>query len=146
MSNSYDPMDCSSPGSSIHGISWARVLEWVAISFSRGSSQPRNQTWVSCLAGRVFTNWAATSLYNCAQNSGNPWTMQPKFTQLIIREYAWNWSFHQRERVFHLGPKKLIVCLNKQILKKINIKQAKNNVSHKQITELGTTTHNMQNV
>ena len=37
-----DPMDCSQPGSSVHGISQARILEWVAISFSRGSSQPRN--------------------------------------------------------------------------------------------------------
>ena len=41
-----DPMDCSIPGSSVHGIFQARVLEWVAISFSRGSSQPRDQTQV----------------------------------------------------------------------------------------------------
>ena len=53
-----DPTDCSLPGSSVHGISQARVLEWAAISFSRGSSQPRNQTWVSCTAGRFLTNWA----------------------------------------------------------------------------------------
>ena len=43
-----DPMDCSPPGSSVHGIVQARILEWVAISYSRGSSQPRNQTRVSC--------------------------------------------------------------------------------------------------
>ena len=49
------PMDCSLPGSSVHGIFQARVLEWVAISFSRGSSQPRDQTWVSLTAGRPFT-------------------------------------------------------------------------------------------
>ena len=42
-----DPMDCSPPGSSVHGIPQARILEWVAILFSRGSSQPRDQTWVS---------------------------------------------------------------------------------------------------
>ena len=42
-------MDCSPPGSSVHGISQARVLEWVAISFSRGSSQPRDQTCISCI-------------------------------------------------------------------------------------------------
>ena len=48
-------MDCSLPGSSVHGISQARILEWVAISFSRGSSPPRDQIHVSCLAGRVFT-------------------------------------------------------------------------------------------
>ena len=43
------------PGSSVHGILQARVLEWVAISFSRGSSQPRDQAQVSCIAGRRFT-------------------------------------------------------------------------------------------
>ena len=42
-----DPMDCSLPGSSVHGISQARILQWVAIFFSRGSSQPRDHTWVS---------------------------------------------------------------------------------------------------
>ena len=49
-----DPMDCSPPGSSVCGILQARILEWVAISSSRGSSQPRDQTWVSCIAGRFF--------------------------------------------------------------------------------------------
>ena len=58
MSNSCNPMDCSLPGSSVHGILHARILEWVAISFSRGSSWPRNQTQVSYIAGRFFTNWA----------------------------------------------------------------------------------------
>ena len=48
-------MDCSPPGSSVHGTLQARILEWVAISFSRGSSQPRDQTWVSHMAGRLFT-------------------------------------------------------------------------------------------
>ena len=54
-----DPVDCSPPGSSVHGILQARVLQWVAISFSRGSSQPRDQTQVSDIAGRVFIIWAA---------------------------------------------------------------------------------------
>ena len=49
-----DPMDCSAPGS-IHGIFQARILEWVAISFSRGSSLPRDRTQVSRIAGRRFT-------------------------------------------------------------------------------------------
>ena len=48
-------MDCSLPGSSAHGIFQARVLEWVDISFFRGSSQPRDRTQVSCTAGRCFT-------------------------------------------------------------------------------------------
>ena len=53
-----DPMDCSPPGSSVHKIFQARILEWVTISFSKGSSQPRDRTRVSCTAGRFFTNWA----------------------------------------------------------------------------------------
>ena len=55
----FNPMDCSPPGSSVHGILQARILEWLAIPFSRGSSGPRDQTWVSCIAGRFFTVWAA---------------------------------------------------------------------------------------
>ena len=51
-------MDCSPSGSSVHGILQARILEWVAIPFSRRSSWPREQIWVSCLAGRLFTIWA----------------------------------------------------------------------------------------
>ena len=50
-------MDCSPPDSSIHGIFQARVLEWVAISFSRGPSWPRDQIWVYHSAGRCFTVW-----------------------------------------------------------------------------------------
>ena len=49
-----DPVDCSLPGSSAHGILQARILEWVAISFSRGSSQPRDRTRVSHIGGRRF--------------------------------------------------------------------------------------------
>ena len=50
-----DPMDCSPPGSSVHGIVQAGILEWVAIFFSRGSSWPRDWSHVSCIAGRFFT-------------------------------------------------------------------------------------------
>ena len=53
-----DPMDCSAPGSSVHGIFQGRILEWVAVSFSRASSSPRDWTWVSCVEGRFFNNWA----------------------------------------------------------------------------------------
>ena len=52
-----DPMDCGLPSSSVHGIFQARILEWVAISFSRRSSQPRDQTQVSRTVGRHFTVW-----------------------------------------------------------------------------------------
>ena len=57
-----DPMDCSLPGSSVHGIFQARVLEWVAISFSMVSSQTRDQTQVSCIAGRCYRRQMLYSL------------------------------------------------------------------------------------
>ena len=54
----WDPMEGSSPGSSVHGILQARIVDWVAIPFSRGSSQPRDWNCVSCAADRFFTVWA----------------------------------------------------------------------------------------
>ena len=48
------PVNCSPPGSSVHGISQARILEWVVISFSKGASRPRDQAWVCCIAGGSF--------------------------------------------------------------------------------------------
>ena len=62
----------SVPGSSVHGILQARIVERVALSFSRESSRPRDQTWVSCIAGRFFTIWATRE----AQNNGDTgdWT------------------------------------------------------------------------
>ena len=58
VSNSLWPVDCSPPSSSVHGILQARILQYVAISFSRASSWPKNQTRVSCIAHGFFTNWA----------------------------------------------------------------------------------------
>ena len=71
------PMDCSPPGSFVHRILQARILEWFAISFSKGSSGPRDWIWVSCIAGRFFTNWA-------------------------IREAHWIYSALKRNEIFHL--------------------------------------------
>ena len=56
--NLCDSVNCSLPGSSVHGILQARLLDWVAILFSSGSSQPRDRTQVSHIAGRFFTIWA----------------------------------------------------------------------------------------
>ena len=58
----WDSMVCSLPGSSVHGIFQARILEWVAISFSKGSSWPRDWTQVSRIAGRRFTLWATLNV------------------------------------------------------------------------------------
>ena len=59
-----NPKDCSLPGSSIHGIFKTRILEWVAISFSRRSSWPRDWTWVSRIVGRHLTVWATRKVLN----------------------------------------------------------------------------------
>ena len=55
----WDHVVCSPPGSCVHGIFQARLLEWVAIPFSRGSFLPRDQTQVSCIAGRFFSVWTS---------------------------------------------------------------------------------------
>ena len=65
-----NPGDCSPPGSSVHGILQARILEWVAISFSREFSRPRDRIQVSRIAGRCFNLWAtreALSMLNTMQ-------------------------------------------------------------------------------
>ena len=61
MSDSSDPMDYSSPGCPVHGILQVRILDWVAVSFSSGSSRPRDQTRISCISctGRpILYHWA----------------------------------------------------------------------------------------
>ena len=81
-----DPMDCSPLGSSVHGILQARIVKWVAISFSSGSSWPRNQTWVCCIAGRFFTNSLPYKLtvWHCKMTSlclqGPKWLALGTFT------------------------------------------------------------------
>ena len=66
-----DPMDCSLPGSSVYGIFQARILEWVAISFSRRSSQPRDWNRVSRIVGRRFTTWATREVLGEGKEKGN---------------------------------------------------------------------------
>ena len=68
-----DPMDCSLPGSAVHGIFQAIVLEWIAISFSRGSFRPRDRTWVSRIIDRRLTEPPAYSL-----------------TKILYRKVMWN--------------------------------------------------------
>ena len=59
-----DPMGCSLPGSSVHGILQARILEWVAMPFSRGSFWHRKQTQVTWIVNRFFTVWAIREVMN----------------------------------------------------------------------------------
>ena len=74
-------MDCSPPGCSVHGILQARILEWVAAPFSRRLSQPRDQTQVSCIAGRCFTIWVT-------QGSPNPYMTTWKTIALTMRTFV----------------------------------------------------------
>ena len=64
-----NPMDCSPLGSSVHGIPQARILEQVAIPFSRGFLRPRDCTWLSCIAGRYFTVWATKVIHHRRRKS-----------------------------------------------------------------------------
>ena len=78
-----DPMDCNLPASSVHGISQARILEWIAITSSRGSSRPGTPTWVSwspALAGRFFTT----------EPPGKP------YTTVMTSERKWKWDHLQK--------------------------------------------------
>ena len=64
-----NPSDCSPQGSSVYGILQARILEWVAIPFFRGSSSPRDLTQVSCIAGGLFTIWANREAHRALTHS-----------------------------------------------------------------------------
>ena len=66
----WDPMDCSPPGSSVHRVLQARILERVVTPVSRGSSRPRDQSQVSCTAGRFFTIWATREAKQLATGEG----------------------------------------------------------------------------
>ena len=66
--------DCSLPGSSVHGISQARILEWVAISFSKGSFWPRDQTHVSCIGRRILYHWSPCSSLHRAEKKSWPFS------------------------------------------------------------------------
>ena len=83
------PMDCSPPGSSVHEIFQARILEWVAIAFSKGSSQPRNRTWVSYTAGRFFTSWPTREALTGIQIKYEGYTLRYK-DALLFKIYKTN--------------------------------------------------------
>ena len=92
-------MVCSLPGSSVHGILQARVLKWVAIPFSKGSSPPRDRTWVSCIAGDTLP---CTHLYHPKQelkHFHHPWKFH-------LSCYAFILSFHPQAITFQF----LSVC------------------------------------
>ena len=77
-------MDCSLAGSSVHGIFQARILEWVAISFSKGSSPPRDRTQVSRIAGRHFTIWATREVAQIFPCSHLYWSINDYTTRASL--------------------------------------------------------------
>ena len=101
-------MDCSPPGSSIHGILQARILEWVAISISRRSSWPRDQTQVSHITGRRFNLWATRE----AQNT------QKSYTKKDLHD-----SDNHEGVITHLEPD-ILECKVKQALESITMNKA----------------------
>ena len=79
------PVNCSLPGSTVHRILQARILECVTIFFSRRSSWPRDQSWVSCIAGRFFIIWAISLLWLKVVPYG---FLSPEFNYCSLRPWA----------------------------------------------------------
>ena len=79
------PVDCSPPGSTVHRILQAGILECVTIFFSRRSSWPRDWSWVSCTVGRFFTIWAISSLWLKVVPYG---FLNPEFNYCSLRPWA----------------------------------------------------------
>ena len=91
-----DPMDCSLSGSSVHGIFQARVLEWVAISFSRVSSQSRDRTLVSCTADRHFTIWATREAHQLTKMLHKSWRSKETFPISFSSQYYLDTKIRQK--------------------------------------------------
>ena len=108
-----DPIDCSLPGSSVHGIFQAIVLEWIAISFSRRSSQPRARTRVSHIVDRRFTVWATREVQKNKEDV-NKWdTLGRKIISIWGKDLS---TFHSyeaflREKWLVQRAWSVIICL-----------------------------------
>ena len=94
MSDLYNPMDCSPPGSSsVHGISQARILEWIAISISRGSSQSRDQTTCLLFGRHIFYHWATMESHlHCYSDLLCPSTPILLWLQLLRTSFSLTWT------------------------------------------------------
>ena len=102
-----NPMDCSLPGSSVHGILQAKILEWVVISFSRGSFQPRNRTQVSCTADRFFTLWATREAPPSAWVSLFPETHNIEIKPINYPKITFEWSSEKKSHTSLILNQKL---------------------------------------
>ena len=85
-----DPVDCRLPAFSVHGVFQARILEWVASSFSRRSSWPRDWTHVSCTTGRFFTSEPSGKSHRWLYICPNPHNVQSQeWTQMWTTDFGW---------------------------------------------------------
>ena len=84
----WDSMDCSPPESSVHGISQARIPEWVAISSSRESSWPRNRTRISCAGRLIPYHWATKKPWKLREQDSN-WGLLPWLEHFCLRKGTW---------------------------------------------------------
>ena len=100
-----NPTDCSPPGSSVHGISQARILEWVAMPSSKGSSWPRDQTRVPCIVGRFLIVWATRET--------------PQKVWRFLKSSQWRRSFKGKQK--SQNPKELIQRFDYANIKKKKI-------------------------
>ena len=87
-----DPMDSSLPGCSVHGIPQARILEWVSTPSSRGSSQPRDWTQVSCFASRFFAIWATKEVLRRIRDDAKVGGWRPRMMEFIFSERGSCWD------------------------------------------------------
>ena len=107
-----NPMDCSPPGSSVHGISRARILKWVAISFSRESSLLRSQTRVSCIGRQILYHWVTWEVLSRQYNYISVFMFWVSCVLMkIVRKYNGMWEL---ERSWNRGS---LVILNFSFIK-----------------------------
>ena len=97
------PWIVAQPASSVHGILQARILEWVADSFPRGSSPPRTRTWVSHIAGRLFTNWATRETCPTSAASQFSCVLQEfrRFVSLILSSVSTTFCLNLFTSLYH---------------------------------------------
>ena len=116
----WDPMD-----NTVHGILQARILEWVAFPFCRGSSQPRDRTQVSHIAGRFFTNWATRSVkfsLIVEMEMGGCWSLatdlelQASIVAVLSLVAPWHAGSFQTRKTPRHRDQTCVPCIGRQIL------------------------------
>ena len=120
--NSWDLMNCSPPNSSFHGILQARILEWVAVSSSSGSSSPKDQTpisWIPCFGRQIIYHWAIweainlrgphkhAGLHQTTKNLHSKWNFQWNkmatygMGENTCKQYSWEWFNIWNRQIIH---------------------------------------------